>query len=65
MDNECNREAMDLLRWELSNKARGALAHLLNNALQPIVLSIGTPTEIKNLVELVRKITIGEGEKNA
>lgn len=35
---EPDREALDVLARELTDEARGALAHLLNNAICPLLM---------------------------
>ena len=53
---EMDREALAVLRAELSARGRGALAHLMNNALTPALVELGMEEE-PDLEEVRRSVT--------
>lgn len=45
MSGDPNLEALEILRRDLTPEARSALAHLLNNAICPLVVEVAFPDE--------------------
>jgi len=57
--NEMNLEALRELEGELTPAARGCLAHLLNNALCPLLMEVSSEDGLDRelILDLVRRLT--------